>query len=132
MDKELAEQTIDGSVSSVTSFKLRLSGLEPLVARSDSNFINVGERCNVTGSKKFLSLIKENNFDEALAVAREQVEGGAQILDINMDEGLIDGVSSMTKFLHLLASEPDIARIPVMIDSSKWEILEAGLKCVQG
>lgn len=112
--------------------KLRLSGLEPLIATSDSNFINVGERCNVTGSKKFLELIKQEKFDEALTIAKEQVEGGAQILDINMDEGLIDGVKAMTRFLHLIASEPDIARIPVMIDSSKWEIIEAGLKCVQG
>ncbi|MFM9985324.1 MAG: methionine synthase [Flavobacteriales bacterium] len=112
--------------------KLRLSGLEPLVATNETNFINVGERCNVTGSKKFLELIKNDQFDQALAVAREQVEGGAQILDINMDEGLIDGSHAMTRFLHLIASEPDIARIPIMIDSSKWEIIEAGLKCVQG
>lgn len=115
-----------------TKVKLRLSGLEPLIATSDSNFINVGERCNVTGSKKFLELIKAGQFDEAVSVAKEQVEGGAQILDVNMDEGLIDGVSSMTRFLNLIASEPDIAKIPVMIDSSKWEIIEAGLKCVQG
>jgi len=116
----------------VTSYKLKLSGLEPLVSTSDSNFINVGERCNVTGSKKFLELIKADKFDDALAVAKEQVDGGAQILDVNLDEGLIDGVAAMTRFLHLIASEPDIARIPVMIDSSKWEIIEAGLKCVQG
>ncbi len=116
----------------VSIAKLKLSGLEPLIATSDSNFINVGERCNVTGSKKFLGLIKDDKFDEALSVAKEQVEGGAQILDINMDEGLIDGVAAMTRFLHLIASEPDIARIPIMIDSSKWEIIEAGLKCVQG
>jgi 5-methyltetrahydrofolate--homocysteine methyltransferase len=114
------------------SVKIRLSGLEPLIATTDSNFINVGERCNVTGSKKFLELIKAGKFDEAVAVAKEQVEGGAQILDVNMDEGLIDGVSAMTRFLNLIASEPDIAKIPVMIDSSKWEIIEAGLKCVQG
>jgi 5-methyltetrahydrofolate--homocysteine methyltransferase len=114
------------------TYKLKLSGLEPLIATNESNFINVGERCNVTGSKVFLNLIKEDKFDEALAVARQQVEGGAQILDVNMDEGLIDGVAAMTKFLNLIASEPDIARIPIMIDSSKWEILEAGLKCVQG
>ncbi|MBL7943525.1 MAG: dihydropteroate synthase, partial [Flavobacteriales bacterium] len=99
---------------------------------NETNFINVGERCNVTGSKKFMELIKNNRYEEALAIAREQVEGGAQVLDVNMDEGLIDGVGAMTRFLHLLASEPDIARIPVMIDSSKWEIIEAGLKCVQG
>jgi len=114
------------------SVKLTLSGLEPLIARSDSNFINVGERTNVTGSKKFLGLIRENRMEEALEIAREQVAGGAQIIDVNMDEAMIDGVSTMTRFLHLMASEPDIARIPVMIDSSKWEIIEAGLKCVQG
>ncbi|MFN5620663.1 MAG: methionine synthase [Flavobacteriales bacterium] len=114
------------------TYKLRLSGLEPLLATAESNFINVGERCNVTGSKKFLELIKNNQFEEAVAVAKEQVEGGAQILDVNMDEGLIDGVHAMTRFLNLIASEPDIARIPVMIDSSKWEIIEAGLKCIQG
>ncbi|MFM7729132.1 MAG: dihydropteroate synthase, partial [Flavobacteriales bacterium] len=113
-------------------YKIRLSGLEPLVATTESNFINVGERCNVTGSKKFLDLIKNDQFDEALAIAKEQVEGGAQILDVNMDEGLIDGVHAMTRFLNLIASEPDIARIPIMIDSSKWEIIEAGLKCIQG
>ena len=112
--------------------KLKLSGLEPLIATPESNFINIGERCNVTGSKKFLELIKADKYDDALSVAREQVDGGAQILDINLDEGLIDGVAAMTRFLHLIASEPDISRIPVMIDSSKWEILEAGLKCVQG
>jgi len=112
--------------------RLTLSGLEPLIARSDSNFINIGERTNVTGSRKFLDLIRNNQFDEGLNIAREQVEGGAQILDVNMDEAMIDGAASMTRFLHLIASEPDIARIPVMIDSSKWEIIEAGLKCVQG
>lgn len=112
--------------------KLKLSGLEPLVATSETNFINVGERCNVTGSRKFLQLISNNQYEEALAIAREQVEGGAQVLDVNMDEGLIDGAAAMTRFLHLIASEPDIAKIPLMIDSSKWEIIEAGLKCVQG
>ncbi|MDX5404216.1 MAG: dihydropteroate synthase, partial [Bacteroidota bacterium] len=111
---------------------LRLSGLEPLVITPESNFVNVGERCNVTGSRRFLRLIRERKFDEALEVARHQVEGGAQILDINMDEGMIDGVEAMTTFLNLIAAEPDIARIPIMIDSSKWEIIEAGLKCVQG
>jgi 5-methyltetrahydrofolate--homocysteine methyltransferase len=118
--------------TNTSQYKIRLSGLEPLVATKESNFINVGERCNVTGSKKFLELIKNNQFEQAVAVAKEQVEGGAQILDVNMDEGLIDGVQAMTRFLHLIASEPDIARIPVMIDSSKWEIIEAGLKCIQG
>lgn len=111
---------------------LKLSGLEPLVVFPGSNFVNVGERTNVTGSKKFLRLIKEGRLEEALSVARDQVEGGAQVLDVNMDEGMLDGVETMTRFLNLLASEPDISRIPVMIDSSKWEIIEAGLKCVQG
>ncbi|HAI17898.1 MAG TPA: methionine synthase, partial [Xanthomarina gelatinilytica] len=111
---------------------LTLSGLEPLVVTPESNFINVGERTNVTGSRKFLRLIKEGNYNEALEVARHQVEGGAQILDVNMDEGMLDGKYAMTKFLNLIASEPDIARIPIMIDSSKWEIIEAGLKVVQG
>lgn len=111
---------------------MKLSGLEPLVVTPETNFVNVGERTNVTGSAKFLRLIKEGSFDEALDVAREQVEGGAQIIDVNMDEGMLDGVESMTKFLNLIAAEPDIARVPVMIDSSKWEIIEAGLKCVQG
>lgn len=111
---------------------LTLSGLEPLVVTPESNFINVGERTNVTGSRKFLRLIKEEKYDEALDVARHQVEGGAQILDVNMDEGMLDGVYAMTTFLNLIASEPDISRIPVMIDSSKWEIIEAGLRVVQG
>ncbi len=111
---------------------LALSGLEPLYVTAEANFINVGERTNVTGSRKFLRLIKEEKFDEALAIAREQVEGGAQIIDINMDEGLLDGVHCMTNFLNLIASEPDIARVPIMIDSSKWEIIEAGLRVVQG
>ncbi|WP_324719346.1 methionine synthase [Salinimicrobium sp. HB62] len=111
---------------------LKLSGLEPLVITPNSNFINVGERTNVAGSKKFLRLIKEEKYDEALSVARDQVEGGAQILDVNMDDGLIDGKEAMVKFLNLLMAEPDIARIPVMIDSSKWEIIEAGLQVVQG
>lgn len=111
---------------------LKLSGLEPLIVTPESNFINVGERTNVTGSRKFLRLIKEDNYDEALSVARHQVEGGAQILDVNMDEGMLDGVQAMRTFLNLIASEPDIARIPIMIDSSKWEIIEEGLKCVQG
>ncbi len=111
---------------------LKLSGLEPLIVTPESNFVNVGERTNVTGSRMFLRLIKEELYDEALSVAREQVEGGAQIIDINMDEGMIDGKEAMVRFLNLIAAEPDIARVPVMIDSSKWEIIEAGLKCVQG
>jgi len=111
---------------------LSLSGLEPLILSENSNFINVGERTNVTGSRKFLRLIKEEKYEEALAVARDQVEGGAQILDVNMDEGMLDGVQAMTTFLNLIASEPDISRIPLMIDSSKWEIIEAGLQVAQG
>lgn len=111
---------------------LILSGLEPLIVSEQSNFVNVGERTNVTGSKKFLRLIEQDKFSEALEVARDQVEGGAQIIDINMDEGMIDGAEAMTKFLNLIASEPDISRVPIMIDSSKWDIIEAGLKTVQG
>ncbi len=111
---------------------LKLSGLEPLVITPESNFINVGERTNVAGSKRFLRLIKEDKFDEALDVARDQVDGGAQIIDVNMDDGLIDGKEAMVKFLNLIVSEPDIARVPIMIDSSKWEIIEAGLQVVQG
>ncbi|CDF78073.1 B12-dependent methionine synthase [Formosa agariphila KMM 3901] len=111
---------------------LSLSGLEPLIVTPESNFINVGERTNVTGSRKFLRLIKEEKFDEALDVARDQVEGGAQIIDVNMDEGMLDGAEAMVKFLNLIASEPDIARVPIMIDSSKWDIIEAGLQVVQG
>ncbi|KQC31963.1 methionine synthase [Nonlabens sp. YIK11] len=111
---------------------LKLSGLEPLVITPESNFVNVGERTNVAGSKKFLRLIKEEKFDEALDVARDQVDNGAQIIDINMDDGLIDGKAAMVKFLNLIAAEPDISRVPIMIDSSKWEIIEAGLQVVQG
>lgn len=111
---------------------LRLSGLEPVILRPDSNFMNIGERTNVTGSKKFARLIKENNYDEALSVARDQVEGGAQVLDINMDEGMLDSEAAMTKFINLLEAEPDIAKLPIMIDSSKWSVIEAGLKCLQG
>ena len=111
---------------------LTLSGLEPLVVTPESNFVNVGERTNVTGSRKFLRLIKEEKYEEALSVARDQVDGGAQIIDVNMDEGMLDGVHAMTTFLNLIASEPDISRVPIMIDSSKWEIIEAGLKVVQG
>lgn len=111
---------------------LKLSGLEPLVVTPESNFVNVGERTNVTGSRKFLRLIEQGDYSTAIEIARDQVEGGAQILDVNMDEGMIDGVKAMTTFLNLLAAEPDISRIPIMIDSSKWEIIEAGLKVVQG
>ncbi|MGB8704682.1 MAG: dihydropteroate synthase, partial [Gillisia sp.] len=111
---------------------LKLSGLEPLIVTPESNFINVGERTNVAGSRKFLRLIKDEKFEEALDVAREQVEGGAQIIDINMDDGLIDGKEAMVKFLNLIVAEPDISRVPIMIDSSKWQIIEAGLQVVQG
>ena len=111
---------------------LKLSGLEPLVITPDSNFVNVGERTNVTGSRRFLRLIEQGDFNAAIEIARDQVDGGAQILDVNMDEGMIDGAKAMTTFLNLLAAEPDISRIPIMIDSSKWEIIEAGLKVVQG
>lgn len=111
---------------------LKLAGLEALVLTEQSNFVNIGERTNVTGSRAFLRMIKEGDYEAALAVAREQVEGGAQVIDINMDEGMIDGKAAMVRFLNLLAAEPDIARIPVMVDSSKWEIILAGLKCLQG
>lgn len=111
---------------------LKLSGLEPLIVTPLTNFVNVGERTNVTGSRRFARLILEDKYDEALSVARNQVEGGAQILDVNMDEGMLDGKEAMVRFLNLVAAEPDIARIPIMIDSSKWEIIEAGLKCIQG
>jgi 5-methyltetrahydrofolate--homocysteine methyltransferase len=111
---------------------LRLSGLEPVILRPDSNFMNIGERTNVTGSRKFARLISQNNYDEALSVARDQVEGGAQVLDVNMDEGMLDSEAAMIKFLNLLEAEPDIAKLPIMIDSSKWLVIEAGLKCLQG
>jgi len=111
---------------------LRLAGLEPLVVRPETNFVNIGERTNVTGSKKFARLIRDNKYEEALSVARQQVENGAQILDINMDDALLDGIHAMTTFINLLQAEPDIAKIPLMIDSSKFEIIEAGLKCAQG
>jgi len=111
---------------------MRLSGLEPLIIRPETNFVNIGERTNVTGSRKFARLIKENKYEEALSVAREQVESGAQIIDVNLDEGMIDSEEAMTKFLNLVAAEPEIARVPIMIDSSKWSVLEAGLKCLQG
>ncbi|WP_298532925.1 methionine synthase [uncultured Algibacter sp.] len=111
---------------------MKLSGLEPLVLNENSNFINIGERTNVAGSRKFLRLIKEEKFDEALDIARHQVDGGAQIVDINMDDGLIDGKEAMVRFLNLIAAEPDICRVPMMIDSSKWDIIEAGLQVVQG
>ena len=110
----------------------KLSGLEPVIIRPESNFINVGERTNVTGSAKFRRLIKENNFEEALSVAKDQIENGAQIIDVNMDEGLLDSEDAMENFLRLIASEPDISKVPIMIDSSKWTVLETGLKNLQG
>jgi 5-methyltetrahydrofolate--homocysteine methyltransferase len=113
-------------------YRLKLSGLEPVTITPASNFINIGERTNVTGSAKFLKLIKEDKFDVALEVALDQVRGGAQIIDVNMDEGMLDSQAAMVKFLNLMAAEPEISRIPVMIDSSKWEVIEAGLKCLQG
>jgi len=111
---------------------MRLSGLEPFNVNEETLFVNVGERTNVTGSARFKKLIKEEDYEAALEVARQQVEAGAQVIDINMDEGLIDAEAVMVTFLNLLASEPDISRVPVMIDSSKWEVIEAGLKCIQG
>src|SRR6187431_1041281 len=111
---------------------MKLSGLEPVSIAAGSLFVNIGERTNVTGSKAFARMILNGQFEEALAVARQQVENGAQVIDINMDEAMLDSKAAMVRFLNLIASEPDIARVPVMIDSSKWEVIEAGLKCVQG
>ncbi|MCF2493661.1 methionine synthase [Dyadobacter chenhuakuii] len=111
---------------------MKLSGLEPVKINKLSNFVNIGERCNVTGSKKFARLVREGKYDEALAIAREQVESGAQVIDVNLDEGMIDGVEAMKTFVNLIVSEPDISKVPLMIDSSKWEVIESGLKCVQG
>src|SRR5438034_7024327 len=111
---------------------LRLSGLEPLNITPEFGFVVIGERTNITGSPKFSKLILADDFDGALAVARQQVQSGANILDVNMDEGMIDSEAAMTRFLNLIGSEPDISRIPIMIDSSKWSVIEAGLKCVQG
>ena len=111
---------------------MQLSGLERLEVSPALNFLNIGERCNVAGSRRFARLIQQKRYEEALAIAREQVQDGAQVIDVNMDDGLLDGVEEMTRFLNMLASDPDASRVPVMIDSSKWEVLEAGLKCVQG
>lgn len=119
-------------VPTVKPKRLRLSGLEGMILTEEMGFLNIGERTNVTGSKKFLRLIKDEKFDEALSIAADQVEGGANVIDINMDEGMLDGVDAMVKFLNLIASEPEISKVPVMVDSSKWEIIEAGLKCLQG
>ena len=131
--RSTSSQTIHSEEKSPLREKcLKLAGLEPLIVTDKTNFVNVGERTNVSGSRKFLRLIKEHNYREAVEIARAQVEGGAQILDVNMDDGMLDGVSEMTKFLNLIGSEPDIARLPVMIDSSRWEIIEAGLRTLQG
>src|SRR3984893_15694060 len=112
--------------------KLRLSGLEPLIIDDDTLFVNVGERTNVTGSAKFRKLIEAGDYSAARDVARQQVISGAQMIDVNMDEGMLDSEAAMVRFLHLVAAEPDIARVPVMVDSSKWTVIEAGLKCIQG
>nr|HPI81429.1 dihydropteroate synthase [Cyclobacteriaceae bacterium] len=112
--------------------QLQLSGMEAVTITPESNFVNIGERTNVTGSAKFLRLIKEGDFEKALEVALDQVRGGAQVIDVNMDEGMLDSQAAMVKFLNLMAAEPEIAKVPVMIDSSKWEVIEAGLKCLQG
>ena len=111
---------------------MKLSGLEPVQIAEDTLFVNVGERTNVTGSKAFARMILNGQFEEALAVARQQVENGAQVVDVNMDEAMLDSQAAMVKFLNLMASEPDIARVPVMVDSSKWSVIEAGLRCLQG
>ena len=111
---------------------LRLAGLEPLNIGAGTLFVNIGERTNVTGSKAFARMILAGQFEQALAVARQQVENGAQVIDINMDEAMLDSKAAMVRFLHLIASEPDIARVPIMVDSSKWEVIEAGLRCIQG
>jgi len=128
---EISKNYKPRKIPEVNSY-LRLSGMEPLVIRPETNFVNIGERTNITGSKKFEKLIMSNDYEGALSVARQQVEGGAQVLDINMDEGLLDSELAMTKFLNLIAAEPDIAKLPIMIDSSKWTVIEAGLKCLQG
>lgn len=128
---KIAEKSTPRPIPSIPKY-LRLSGLEPLIVFENSNFINIGERTNVSGSKKFARLIREEKYDEALSVARQQVDSGAQVLDINMDDALLDAKREMTRYLHLLMAEPEIARVPIMIDSSKWEVIEAGLKCLQG
>ncbi|HVS57231.1 MAG TPA: dihydropteroate synthase, partial [Casimicrobiaceae bacterium] len=114
------------------SYPLKLAGLEPLNIDDDALFVNVGERTNVTGSRAFAKLVLAGDFAGAVDVARQQVQSGAQIIDVNMDEAMLDSKAAMVRFLHLIAGEPDIARVPVMIDSSKWDVIEAGLKCVQG
>ncbi|HYE38915.1 MAG TPA: dihydropteroate synthase, partial [Ramlibacter sp.] len=111
---------------------MKLSGLEPVSIGAGSLFVNIGERTNVTGSKAFARMILAGQFEQALAVARQQVENGAQVIDVNMDEAMLDSKAAMVRFLNLIASEPDIARVPIMVDSSKWEVIEAGLRCIQG
>src|SRR6476620_2120812 len=111
---------------------MRLAGLEPLTIGDDALFVNVGERTNVTGSRAFAKLILAGDYTGAVEVARQQVQNGAQVIDVNMDEAMLDSKAAMVRFLNLIAAEPDIARVPVMVDSSKWEVIEAGLKCVQG
>ncbi|MBN1252829.1 MAG: methionine synthase, partial [Bacteroidales bacterium] len=128
---KLAEKSEKHKIADIKP-ETKLSGLEPLTVNKQSNFINIGERTNVAGSRKFANLIKEKKYEEALSIAKEQVEAGAQIIDVNLDDAMIDAETEMPKFLHLLMSEPDIARVPVMIDSSKWNVIEAGLKCLQG
>ncbi|MCA6407397.1 MAG: methionine synthase [Cytophagales bacterium] len=136
MSKEIPDNSsllsINHSLSTMDNRPLKLSGLEAVTVSPASNFVNIGERTNVTGSAKFLKLIREDKFDEALSVALDQVRGGAQVIDVNMDEGMLDSEAAMVRFLNLMASEPEISRIPVMVDSSKWEVIEAGLKCLQG
>ncbi|MDE2453478.1 MAG: dihydropteroate synthase, partial [Burkholderiales bacterium] len=119
-------------MADLPSLPMQLSGLEPLCIAPGSLFVNIGERTNVTGSKAFARMILEGRFEDALAVARQQVENGAQIIDINMDEAMLDSAAAMERFLKLIAGEPEIARVPIMIDSSKWSVIEAGLKCIQG
>ncbi len=132
--EKIAESVADVSPRAIPEIPIatRLSGLEPFTITPDSLFVNVGERCNITGSAKFKRLILEGDYDTALAIAREQVENGAQVIDINMDEGMLDAKAAMVKFLNLVASEPDISKVPIMVDSSKWDIIVAGLKCIQG
>src|SRR6478609_876610 len=126
------KQNTDHRPSTIDYRPMKLSGLEAVAITNESNFVNIGERTNVTGSAKFLKLIKEDKFEEALEVALDQVRGGAQVIDVNMDEGMLDSEAAMVRYLNLLASEPEISRVPVMVDSSKWHVIEAGLKCIQG
>jgi len=132
--REIAEIAARSNARRISQIKpvTEISGLEPLKIDKEKNFINIGERTNVSGSRKFARLIREGKYEDALSVARHQVEGGAQILDVNLDDGMLDAEKEMVKFLNMLASDPEISRLPIMIDSSKWEVIEAGLKCVQG